>query len=314
MKYFFKNFLKIFFSFLISAIFLYFIFKIIKLEDLKVVFKLPFFLLIFCFSLYFLSNVLRALRFKLFLEMNFFDISAMTFMHNMINNIVPLRIGELSILFLSKDKKIKSISSLLYSRIFDILAIISLLFFSFLFYLKNNINEKIVFLTEIFIFVFVVFFVFLLVFFYLKIYEKIYEKIKRYKIFKKINIGFFYKKFLEFKNTISLKKAIIAFVYSFLIWILNFYIADLIIKYLGINLKFYEIVFVFSFTTIVSLLPIHGFLGLGTLETAWGFILVLFNIEKELALISGFVFHIVNIVFFLILGLMGFVYYIIKKN
>ncbi|MEM4397717.1 MAG: lysylphosphatidylglycerol synthase transmembrane domain-containing protein [Candidatus Woesearchaeota archaeon] len=309
----------ILFSITISIIFLYFIFKIININDLKIIFQLPIKIVIFCFFLYLLSNILRALRFKLFLNMNFLDITSMTFLHNMINNIIPLRIGDLSIIFLGKDKKIKNVIALFYSRIFDVLAISSLLITSMIIYLlklnKNFelfslIEKKIVYASIIL--VIMIFFILALIFFILK-YELL-NKILSISLVKKfINTHFISRKIVEIKKNISLKKSIFAYFYSLLIWFLNFYITNSIINVVGINLNFYEVVFVFSFTTLISLLPIHGFLGLGTLEAGWALILVFFGVEKELALISAFAFHIINIVFFMILGVFGLLYNLLQN-
>ncbi|MEM3373687.1 MAG: lysylphosphatidylglycerol synthase transmembrane domain-containing protein [Candidatus Woesearchaeota archaeon] len=309
----------ILFSITISIIFLYFIFKIININDLKIIFQLPIKIVIFCFFLYLLSNILRALRFKLFLNMNFLDITSMTFLHNMINNIIPLRIGDLSIIFLGKDKKIKNVIALIYSRIFDVLAISSLLITSMIIYLlklnKNFelfslIEKKIVYASIIL--VIMIFFILALIFFILK-YELL-NKILSISLVKKfINTHFISRKIVEIKKNISLKKSIFAYFYSLLIWFLNFYITNNIINLVGINLNFYEVVFVFSFTTLISLLPIHGFLGLGTLEAGWALILVFFGVEKELALISAFAFHIINIVFFMILGVFGLLYNLLQN-
>lgn len=302
------NIKKIFFSIIISIIFLFFILKYINIEDLKIIFQIPIEILMFCFIIYTISNIFRALRFRLFLDLKILDSIFMTFLHNMINNIIPMRIGELSILYLSKEKKIKSISALIYSRIFDVLAIITLLLISIIYSsmsIYSQIEKKFYFSSGILITIFLIISLIIYLFFKYEFY-----KINYLTKYKKIN--FLIEKIKEFKKIITLKKAIYSYVLSLLIWILNFYIAALIIKIIGINLKWYEIIFTFTFTTLISLIPIHGFLGLGTLEVGWAFILVMFGITKENALISGFVFHFINIFFFIILGIIGFLYFIKK--
>lgn len=302
-----KRIIKIIFSIFLSIVFLFFIFRIINFNDLKLVFEIPLKTLFFCFFLYAFSNIFRALRFKMFLNMNLLEVIGMTFIHNMMNNVLPLRTGELSILFLSKEKKLKSLGSLFYSRIFDVLAITTLLFVSLFF---SNIEKKFFFASELLVAFILIGFLFLFIIIKFEFY-KILHKINFLKNSEKVN--FFISKIDEAKKIINIKKAITLYFLSLLIWIFNFYIAYLIISFLGIHLRWYEIIFTFTFTTLISLLPIHGFMGLGTLEVGWAFILVMFNVSKENALISGFLFHLVNILFFLILGFAGLLFYFFKN-
>ena len=101
------------------------------------------------------------------------------------------------------------------------------------------------------------------------------------------------------------KKNLSAVLFSFLIWFSNYTAVYVIVNYMGINLEFYKMIAAFAFISIISGLPINGILGFGTLEATWTVAFLFFGISKEVAISSAFSFHLINILFFLVWGILG---------
>ena len=94
-------------------------------------------------------------------------------------------------------------------------------------------------------------------------------------------------------------------VISFGIWLPLYSINYILITAININLYFFAVLLGSTFALFTTILPIQGIGGFGTYEGGWtvGFIAV--GLTKEVAITSGFIMHIVGIVYFLILGVYG---------
>jgi len=56
----------------------------------------------------------------------------------------------------------------------------------------------------------------------------------------------------------------------------------------------------------ISILPIQGIGGFGTLEGSWAISFMAMGVTKEAAISSGFVMHIISIIYLAILFIIGF--------
>jgi uncharacterized membrane protein YbhN (UPF0104 family) len=83
---------------------------------------------------------------------------------------------------------------------------------------------------------------------------------------------------------------------------------------LGINLNFTKIILAASIVLIVHIFPIQGVVGFGTYEGAWALSLMCLGISRELSVTAGFVIHLVQIVFFVSLGIVGFLLSHMQRN
>ena len=79
-----------------------------------------------------------------------------------------------------------------------------------------------------------------------------------------------------------------------------------LLKGVGLNFTFWEIVFLSSFYILLPLLPINTFGGFGTTEALLVILIMSFGYSKEPALIASFQIHIIQLAIAVLLGLFGF--------
>lgn len=255
-----------------------------------------------------LANFFRACRFNMLSQKplashRLFNIVCV---HDFLLNVLPLRTGEFSYLYLMKRNSqmpvTEGLSSLIISRFFDFL-IISLLF---LISMSMVLVREIKFFEQISLY-FSIFLVLLTA----AIFSILFFRNALYglagKIFKKT---FIQRKIGEFLISMQILKSakIILFsaTASLLIWLSAFLAFFFIVQSIGFNLNFLEIIFVFSLPLLLSALFIQGIGGLGTLEASWAAGLIALGIVKETAVASSFVIHAVVLFFLLILAIFGF--------
>jgi len=234
----------------------------------------------------------------------------------MLNQIFPFRSGEISLVYLLKNKGIsgdRSASMLILFRILDFFAIILLLLLSLFF--TGKIYELI--LDNFLFFILLIGLILVLcalilfkskLFIDLIIRFILFLKLNRYKFFSKI-ISIFKKvshNLNEYTNDGRL--FFVTFVLSILVWVSSFIFTYYILISLGLEFVFSYFVFAMALVLIFNSLPIHGLFNLGTQETFWTISFMLIGIEKSLAISSGFILHVLVIFYFLIFGLISYVY------
>jgi len=97
------------------------------------------------------------------------------------------------------------------------------------------------------------------------------------------------------------------FVSSVLIMLFRFGTQWYLVRFMEIAIGIWEFFLALLFGLLFSLVPIHGPAGFGTVEAPWVLALVYLNIPKEDAITSGFSLHIIILLFCIILGLYGIV-------
>jgi uncharacterized protein (TIRG00374 family) len=93
---------------------------------------------------------------------------------------------------------------------------------------------------------------------------------------------------------------------SILIITLRFATQWYLVRSMGIAIGIWELSFALLFGVLFSLIPIHGPAGFGTVEAPWVASLLILNVPREDAIISGFGLHIIIIMYCIILGIFGF--------
>ena len=276
------------------------------------------------FGLYVLSYFFRALRFHILLnrEVGIKDLFVIVCAHNLANNLLPLRTGELSFFYLvGKNHRIpihKSIATLTIARIFDFIAI-GLIFFisvSLLSDVPEIITNIIWMISMTFLFTIIV----LLVLIYNK---NIYNAFKKYLSgirvikFKSINFLFMhlYKIINSFSDVNRSKRQVtLLILISITIWIISFTMSFLLIADMGMNKDIWVIFVGLTFSILISMLPFHGIGGFGTMEGAWAIIFIALGVEKNIAISTGFAFHIIILIFTISIGIIGPIYIFINND
>jgi len=94
-------------------------------------------------------------------------------------------------------------------------------------------------------------------------------------------------------------------VFSILIMVLRFSTQWYIVRSMGLFINIWQFTFAILFGVLFSLVPIHGPAGFGTVEAPWVLALVYLNVPEKDAITSGFSLHIVVLLFCVIIGLFG---------
>lgn len=267
------------------------------------------------FVLYIFSYFLRALRFNILLDgkVSVKDLFAIVSVHNMVNNILPARTGELSYVYLLKKTKSvpvgEGIATLMIARIFDFIVISMLFFVSVM-----NIKELPVVISNILLIIaaFLVLLVLILISlaYHGNKFMGIIDKTAIRLNLDKINVvNFLIKKGKETTESFGIiqsrKVILYCFLFSILVWGFNYLLAYILLNGMNISLVFWKVIVGSTLSVFTTILPIQSMGGLGVYEGAWAIGFMSLGISKEVAIASGFGIHIILFIYFLILGSIG---------
>ncbi len=256
------------------------------------------FYLLLGFVIYLLVNILRAVRFFWLLKskVGFFTVLSITGIHNLINSVLPARLGEFSYPILLKkfsDYSFHdSLSNIVIARIFDIFGITLLFIVSIFFYLNNIYIKTLVLITIPILFIFLILFMK-----FAKIIRNIFILFSKGKnrFLNKISnsIVRIIDSSLNYSLTEKIKLLIISLIINFLMFIFGY----TIVIGLGSNLSIWAVFVGGTLAVLTTILPIQGLFNIGTLELGWSLTYVLVGMTTEQAILTGFSYHIINILF-----------------
>lgn len=116
-------------------------------------------------------------------------------------------------------------------------------------------------------------------------------------------------------DKIQMKKSIgPLMISSLLIWGFNYVVIYLLMRGMNFQISILLVVLGGTFILLTTVLPIQGIAGFGTTETIWTLVFVPLGLSLDQAIISGFCYHIVIILYFTILGLYGWITTHVKIN
>ena len=264
------------------------------------------------FLIYVVYYIFLTLRFDSLIhskETPLINLFGLTSVHNMLNNLLPARSGELSYIYLLKKRfdlgGSESVASLLVARLMDFIAIFSYFFLSsfLISYDGSSVNLKLISL----------FFLLLLVIsliYFPKIFGMAASFIEKTAILPEKISQIMVEKLNSFSATIkrmSLEGGYSrCFLLTAVIWGTRYLMLYVIVSAMGVDIMFWEVVFAATAMFIMVSLPIQGVAGFGTLEAGWsaGFILV--GVGKEVAVSTAFAFHIILLTYTVTLGILGY--------
>ncbi|MBN2367897.1 flippase-like domain-containing protein [Candidatus Woesearchaeota archaeon] len=300
-----NSFFRISVSIVLTVLLVYLLLTQINISDLtKILNNMPLQTLATALGFYGVAYIFRTFRFWILLEkkIKFNRLFNIVCIHNFFNGLLPMRTGELSFVYLvSKEgfKKTQGVAAVFIARFFDFIVIF------FLFGLTTTISGA---YDNIFLIAGIMSLIFIAVGLmmislgnkYLSLFKR--RKLLKYKIYayiiEKVDDTLGHLKIMNFKK-------LPIFISSLMIWISNYIMSYIIINAMGVNIEAYKAVIVFSFTSIVSGLPINGILGFGTQEASWSVAFLFFGVAKEIAISSAFGFHLINILYFFLFGILG---------
>jgi len=268
------------------------------------------------FALYFSTYFLRALRFKVILgdDAKYSDLVKVLFIHNMVNQVLPARTGEISYVYLMEKRDLpinKGISSLALARVFDLVSI-ALLFLVALLVLRQM---NAAFLNLMYVMSFVVGMALFSLFCLFVYKKKFIDKVQILTELLKVHKFDITKRALEKgEETIEDMKAITSkkvFLYSTLIslaiWSISTVLMYMLLSQMNVILSIWEVCLGSMVIVITSILPIHSVGGFGTTESVWASIYITLGVSREMAIASGIGIHLIIFMYLLIIGIAGMV-------
>ena len=267
------------------------------------------------FILYLLCNIFRALRFHLLLnrEITLFALFNLVCIYNMMNNLAPMRAGELSYIYmlrkLHNKNAITGASTLLLSRILDFIAI-GTLFLVSAWMIGDRLGGMKSALIPISLFMLFCFILLLMLFYggewLISSFSCSLEWVGLSRNATAIDLISNLKEAVQSTQKLrNAKIAILTLAASFLIWAANFSVVFLVIRGMYFDIPMPIIVMGSTFTVLSTLLPIYGIAGLGTSQGLWTLVFLPLGIPLDQAIISAFGYYIVQMIYYLLLGFYG---------
>lgn len=267
------------------------------------------------FLIYTCSYFFRAVRFRILLkkQIRLRDLLSITCVHNMLNSILPVRTGELSYIYLINKKHGIAVGdgivTLLVARVFDFIVI------SMTFLLSALLLPELPQLTDHAIRILSGLLILLVILLVILIYkgESLVFGIKTIIIKLKLNnlglLMFLVRKGNDvvesFSKVRSSRIIIYSFILSILIWSLNYSVTYILVNAMKVNMSFWGLLLGITSIMFLNLFPVPSLLGLGTNESVWTIVFMALGMTKDLAITSGFSYHILIIIYYMLLGFYG---------
>jgi uncharacterized protein (TIRG00374 family) len=270
------------------------------------------------FVLYSCSYFFRALRFRYLLnnEIRVRDMFRIVCLHNLFNYLLPARSGEFSYVYLVNKfhgrKAGEGLATLIISRIFDYIIITLLFFLSFV--LLGNlevISLNVVILGIVFMMLLLVLLSWIMYrgrasFRYLSglfgVFRLDHHHIGNY-ILRKCDETV---QCMENLQETKPRMWIPLLLSSLGVWVSIYTLNFILILAMNIRLTYFSVIFASTFAILTTVLPFQGLGNFGTLEAGWTLGFVAVGVSKEMAISSGFTYHFVIILYFVVWGLWGF--------
>lgn len=271
------------------------------------------------FFLYIGCYIFRSVRFYYLLtrEISVRDLFPVVCLHNVINMVLPAKTGELSYIYLVNkyyNRTIgEGIATLLIARIFDIISISALFLVSFAIVVHSITANT----TLVYGVILVLGFFIVLLFIFLNKSRSFLEAGLKLGSLAGIEntrpVIFILKKgeetvfALENARTTKEYSFTTIFLLSLGVWGCMYAFTALIVISMDIHAGLFAIFFACTFAFMTAILPVQGIGNFGTFEAGWTVGFLSIGVSPELAVSTGFSFHIINVMFNGILGLAGII-------
>jgi len=277
------------------------------------------------FSLYsflivavFLSLIyfLKAIRYNLLIRSTIPSLFNVAALHSLYRELLPANTGELSYFYFMKKNGVKvadSIVCFITVRVLDFITVALIFFVSILFIGPSSLYLRgIVYLVGI-VLLLAILFLFLLISKGEKFigFLRGIRGISKFKLMRTL-----LSKSEEVARSFSVIKPVYVlfiFLYSLVIWSVNYTLLVFIAYKLGVMLPFMQIAFSFVLLTLFNILPIRSFASFGTTEGILSLAFISFGITKQIAIASSFGVHIVMLAATILIGLVVYMLYFSKK-
>ncbi len=280
----------------ITVIIFAILFTQIKVTDLiETIAQVPFHFILLGGLFYSLGYVFRMLRFSILTDhvVPKKRMLGIVCVHNFFTQLLPFKTGELSFLhYLKKEghSYARGGAVILVARILDV-AMMLLLFSISIMFVKDDLPETVLPFLPLFILLIVV--IIMSFFAYSALSRPI------LKIARKIDIGMLTRLLEQLYAVRTDKKMVELLLVSLGMW-LSFNLAIYYILLGVFDLSFWHVIVGHIFPVLISVLPIQGIGGFGTIEGGWALGLMLIGLDKGAAISAGFTIHFMHIIYFII--------------
>ena len=304
-------------GFIISIIFIFFLFKTIDYaQTITAIENFGIFSLIIGIIIYSFSFIFRTLRWQLIIrpikEIRFTNVFYIIFISYLFNSILPARIGDLIrgyLLTMTEDIKfITSISTVIFDRTLDGITLVLLFCLSLLFSGMNiNFDPKLKFLIILVIFLFT-----LLLLIYLMDFSLILKIISPFERISPKYSQILINVFLNFKSGGEILKSgnlviFKLFSYSIFVWMFEAFLFYFVLYSIGVSISIFTLLILLAVVNFAIMIPsAPGYIG--TFETAFVIVLVIYGINSSLALSAAIIIHIIWFVTTILFGLISMRY------
>ncbi len=306
-------------SIAVAAAIFYFLARRVSFAQATAVFRgVDWLLIAAAFAAYPAVNFFRARRFYFVLggKVPFWRLYNIASVHALVNNILPARTGELSYVYLIRKNGgvsgAENVSSLVISRVFDLLVASGLVLLSVFFVFRSLANAREVAALAFLGFLAVVFLFLAFVFWERRLFGAVEAVLRRLRLDRFALINHFLVVFGEVTAKLADARRYENFVklsyLSVFLWILMFSMFWLTFLALGLEISFWQSVFVIALPAAISLLPIQPMGGFGAYEASAMLGLMLLGFDKETAFGAGLASHVITLLFSVVMGIIGYVF------
>ncbi|AJF61310.1 TPA: flippase-like domain-containing protein [Candidatus Woesearchaeota archaeon] len=266
------------------------------------------------FLLYVLLMVLRTVRFTMVLKnkMSFRQMLPVVLLQNLLLNLIPFRIGELSYIYyvkkIGKQSYHKGISTLVITKVFD-LSILIIFFVISVFSLhlaSSGFGQSVPYLVALLALMSLALILLIyqqgIIIRIVEVFEKIALKISTRLSFFTEQVKTLVNSFEEFKSP---KMLAAIFIQSVLIMSVSMACFYFTVNALGFSIPLNVLIIGSTFGVLSNLIPVNGIAGFGTVEGVWVLVLTFFGYPLESAIVLSFSLHIIQLISISIMGSVG---------
>lgn len=304
----------------LAVVISYFLLREIDLREIPdTLSRLSYHAIIIGFACYCLLVVAKTLRFRtlLGLKTSVYQIFPILAMHTFWGNILPMRTGDISYVYLMQKRQsvdaTQGIASLMMASLIDLVLLIGLMIISasmLLPKLSGQFSWTILILTPLLFgsaLLIVLFMACVAPSFCISVAEKCADPLLR---FENTAITWIVEKILRILRQITAFRLNLQFhkvwCYSLLCLTIRFGFQCYLISEMGVGIPVLEVLFALAFTNGFNLLPIQTVGNFGTTEFPFALFLNYFGTSMAVATVTGFSLHILILLYCLPLGVYGF--------
>jgi len=306
-------------SFIFAAAILYILLiQIDYLDVLTVLRQVKLSYLFAAFGVYLLLGLVRGIRFRFLLQgkIDFLAILKIVFIHGLMINAMPSRTGELSYIYLvRKNSPIglgSNLASLFVARIFDTLIVVFLMLLSLILAASSFINISqllplalIAFVLAVAVFLLFIFWETKVIWLLTLLFSLL--RLNRFALGNKVLT-----KIQEAISSVAQVRQRRVFLtttlLTFLVWFINFFIIWMTALGFGLNINFWQAIFIGALTTLASIIPFYTIGNFGIFEGSATLALLALGFSSAVAISFSFVVHLIGIAITIVPGIVAYVF------